>query len=88
MSLQDDKSTKAGSSVNNASTVRFSDSVNNFKQTEGATYKPAFKTFYTNAEQEVRYTTVNKFEGKSNYFAYFPTTSLKEQKLEQVWFHH
>ena len=36
----------------------------------------------------MRYTTVNKFEGKSSYFSYYPTTDLKEQKLEQVWFHH
>lgn len=37
-------STKAGSSV------RFSDMTGGFSQTEGATFKPAFKTFYTNAE--------------------------------------
>lgn len=66
-------STKAGSSV------RFSDMTNQFNQTEGATFKPAFKTFYTNAEQEVKYTTINKFEGRSNYFMYHPTNDLKEQ---------
>lgn len=68
--------------------VRFSDTVGNFSQQEGATYRPEFKSFYTNAEQEVKYTTANKFEGKSSYYSYFPTTDIKEQELEQIWFHH
>lgn len=75
-------STKAGSSV------RFSEINNQFSQTEGATFKPAFKSFYTNSEQEVKYTSVNKFEGRSNYFGYHPTNDLKEQQLEQVWWEH
>lgn len=44
-----------------------------FSQTEGATFKPTFKTFYTNNEQETKYTSVNKFEGRSSYFSYYPT---------------
>ena len=68
--------------------MRFSDTAGDFGQIEGAKYKPAFKTFYTNAEQEVKFTTVNKFEGTSSYFSYFPTDELKEQKLEQFWWHH
>ena len=75
-------STKAGTSV------RFSDTAGDFSQVEGAKYKPAFKTFFTNSEQEVKFTTVNKFEGTSSYFSYFPTDELKEQKLEQFWWHH
>ena len=75
-------STKAGSSV------KFSEMNNQFSQTEGATFKPAFKSFYTNSEQEVKYTSVNRFEGRSNYYMYHPTNDLKEQQLEKVWWEH
>ena len=51
-------------------------------------FSKIFKTFYTNSEMEVKYTTVNKFEGRSNYFSYFPTDDLKELQLEQVWWRH
>lgn len=33
-----------------ASSLKFSDTTGAFQQTEGATYKPPFKTFYTNGE--------------------------------------
>jgi len=46
---QDTASTKAGSTQAGGS-VRFSDTTNTFKQQEGATYKPPFKSFYTNNE--------------------------------------
>ena len=59
-----------------------------FNETEGAKFKPAFKSFYTNAEQEVKYTSTNKFEGISSYFSYFPTDDIREQKLEQFWWWH
>ena len=72
-SQQDDQSTKPGSSV------RFSETTGPFTQTEGATYKPQFKSFYTNGDQEVKYTTINKFEGRSSFFSYYPTTEIKEQ---------
>ena len=36
----------------------------------------------------MKYTTTNKFEGKSSYFSYYPTTDIKEQKLEELWFNH
>ena len=82
-------STAAGSSTAaGASSVKFSDTTGAFGQTEGATFKPPFKTFYTNADQEVKYTTTNKFEGGSNFYSYFPTTDLKEQRLEQIWWQH
>lgn len=77
-----------GSTHAGSSSVRFSDMNGTFSQTEGATYRPPFKTFYTNGEVEVKYTTTNKFEGKSSYFSYFPTTDIKEQKLEELWFNH
>lgn len=79
-------STSASTKV--ASSVKFSDTSGAFTQTEGATYKPPFKTFYTNGDQEAKFTTTNKFEGRSNYFAYYPTTDIKEQQLEQIWFAH
>ena len=62
--------------------------IGDFSQVEGAKYKPAFETFYTNSEQNVKFTSVNKFEGISSYFSYFPTDQLSEQKLEQFWWHH
>ena len=74
--------------MNPSQSVRFSDTAGAFAETEGAKYKPAFKTFYTNAEQDVKYTSTNKFEGTSSYFAYFPTDDMREQKLEQFWWHH
>jgi len=67
-----ESSTKVGSSL------KFSDTTGAFTQTEGATFKPPYKTFYTNNEQEVKFTTKNKFEGRSNYFHYYPTTDIKE----------
>ena len=74
-SQEKEESTQAGS-------TSFAGTTGAFTQTEGATYKPGFKTFYTNAECEVKYTTINKFEGRSNFFSYYPTTSVKEQQLE------
>lgn len=88
LSQSQDASSSVAGSTQAGSSVRFSDTVGTFTQTEGATYRPAFKTFYTNSEQEVKYTTTNKFEGVSSFFSYFPTNELKEQKLEQFWFHH
>ena len=58
--------------------MRFSDTTKDFCQTEGATYKPGFKVFYTNSEQEVQHVSVNKFEGRSNYFNYYPSADLSE----------
>ena len=64
-----------------ASTMRvskMSEQSKMFGETEGAKYKPAFKAFYTNAEQEVKYTSTNKFEGVSSYFSYYPTDDIRE----------
>ena len=46
-----------------------------------------FKTFYTTGE-EVKFDNVNKFEGRSSYFSYFPTDGIHEKKLEHIWFAH
>ena len=77
-----DQSTDVGSSVMEStkagSSMHFSDTTGNFCQTEGAKYKPSFKVFYTNSEQEVQHVSVNKFEGRSNYFSYYPSTDLAE----------
>ena len=29
--------------------------------------------------------TQNRFEGRSNYYAYYPTSDLREQKVEKLW---
>ena len=77
-------STQAGSA-----SVRFSDqNASNFGQTEGATFKPAFKTFYTSNETEVKFETKNNFKGRSSYFSYYPANDMAEQKLEQTWYHY
>lgn len=72
------------------SSVRFSDATGAFCQTEGATVNPAVKTFCHPLKDGYldRPTTVNKFEGRSSYFSYYPTNELYEQRLETVWFHH
>jgi hypothetical protein len=36
----------------------------------------------------VQFTKQNLFEGRSNYFNYYPTGGLAEQKLESIWFEH
>jgi hypothetical protein len=65
------QSTKGGS-------VRFSATTGDFGHSEGAKFKPTYKTFYTNKEQDVKFETTNKFEGRSSYFSYYPTTDIKE----------
>jgi hypothetical protein len=58
-----------------------------FSQTEGATRKHPFATFYTTAEP-VEYETTNNFAGRSNYQNYYPTGEATEQKLESMWYRH
>ena len=36
--------------------------------------------------QKVQFVQQNRFEGRSNYFNYYPTDSHVEQRLETVWF--
>ena len=81
--MLDDKSTQATSTKQMSTT--FSKS---FKQTEGATYNPPYKSFFTDYEQEVEFTTKNTFAGKSHYFSYFPSTAPHEQQMQQVWYYH
>lgn len=70
-----------------AGTTVYSQSNAAFAQDEKAVMKHPFKTFYTTGE-EVKFESVNKFEGRSSYFSYFPTGEIYEQKLEHVWFAH
>ena len=65
-------STAAGTSL------RFDEMSGNFGETEGAKYKPKFSTFYSDPSVEAKYTTINKFEGISSYFSYYPTDDIKE----------
>lgn len=36
----------------------------------------------------MKFGSVNRFEGKSGYFSYYPTGEEHEQKLEHYWFAH
>ena len=97
-----DKSTKAGSSAIGSEDFEFSiakgeplpnylDEHKKFERSEKATKNLPFKTFWTTnlTEEEVqpvRFTQQNRFEGRSNYFHYYPTNTVTEQKLEKVWF--
>ena len=57
-----------------------------FEEEEGATYSLPFKQFYTDNSQAVVYKTMNRFEGRSNYFHYYPTDDMAEQEIEKMWF--
>lgn len=50
-------------------------------------YSHPFKQFYTSGEP-VQFQNVNRFEGKSNYLHYYPSTSESENRLEKFWFQH
>ncbi len=56
-----------------------------FYEDEGATYNHPYKNFYTDNEP-VRYTTVNKVEGRSNFYSYYPSDEVNEQKWEKYWY--
>lgn len=64
-----------------------------FEKTERATMKQPFDTFYTTnlakePPQSARGERINRFEGRSNHFYYYPQNDIKEQKLEAIWFEH
>ena len=54
---------------------------------EKSTYTHPFKHFYTTGEPVV-FKVQNRFEGRSNYLHYFPTSDMEEQKIERLWFEH
>jgi hypothetical protein len=56
-----------------------------FEEQEKSTKSHPFKVFYTSNEQTA-FHKENRFEGKSNYQAYYPTGEMHEQELEQIWF--
>jgi hypothetical protein len=56
----------------------------NFDETEKKTYQHPFKNYYISGDPVV-HKTQNRFEGRSNYFHYYPTDNMKEQKLEKIW---
>jgi DNA-binding PadR family transcriptional regulator len=57
-----------------------------FEEEERSTITHPFKFFYTTGEP-VEFTTVNRFEGRSNYNNYYPSNDIEtEQKLEKFWF--
>ena len=55
------------------------------EEEERSTYQPPFKQFYTTGEPVV-FKTQNRFEGRSNFFHYYPTSDMDEQKIEKFWF--
>lgn len=56
-----------------------------FEETEKAVKAHPFPNFYTSNEP-VQFHKENRFEGKSNYLAYYPTGQAFEQEMEQYWF--
>ena len=54
---------------------------------ERSQYSHPFLKFYSTGEP-VLFKTENRFEGRSNYYNYFPTTEMAEQKVEKIWFMH
>ena len=74
-SMRDDQSVSTKASTKITSTTQ-----QEFRQTEGATYKPTFTTFFSSAEYQPAgdFTTVNSFAGKSNYFSYYPSNEIYE----------
>ena len=69
-SSQSEAETKAGTTMYTESTAKF-------QQDENAVVRLPYKTFYTTGE-EVKFDSVNKFEGRSSYFSYFPTGEIHE----------
>lgn len=82
-SIYDNASTKESQ----ATTKADSQSQSDFSQKEKAVRTHPFSQFYSTGEP-VQFKTQNRFEGKSNYFHYYPTGHIDEQKLEMVWFEH
>ena len=56
-----------------------------FEEDEKSIYSHPFAKFYTSGEPVV-FKNQNRFEGRSNYFHYFPSDNMKEQKVEKIWF--
>lgn len=57
-----------------------------FEEEERASYSLPFSKFYTNNEQPVLFRNQNRFEGRSNFYHYYPTDDMEEQSVEKMWF--
>ena len=57
----------------------------NFEEDEKSMQSLPFKTFFTSGDPVV-FQTQNRFEGKSSFLSYYPTSDMAEQKLEKFWF--
>ena len=42
-------------------------------------------TDYDGETDNVQFDQINRFEGRSSYFHYYPTDSIAEQRLESDW---
>ena len=56
-----------------------------FEEEEGAIKNLPFGKFFSTNEPVV-FKTQNRFEGKSNYNSYYPTSDILEQNIEKYWF--
>lgn len=80
--IRDDQSLSTKASTKITSTTQ-----KEFRQTEGASFKPSYQTFFSD-NGEVQFTTKNTIAGRSNYFSYYPSNEVHEQNLERIWFYH
>lgn len=55
-----------------------------FEDEERSVRQHPFKAFYTTGEP-VQFKSQNRFEGRSNYYHYYPTDDVVEQKIEKIW---
>lgn len=90
-SIYDQPQTSRADQRTLANTSLAGSSVTNFEKTERAIKPQPFSTFYTvnmstDKPQEVKFVSQNRFEGRSNYFNYYPTDNYIEQRLETMWF--
>lgn len=56
-----------------------------FDETEGAYNELPFNKFYSTNDNVV-FKSQNRFEGRSNYHYYYPTSDINEQTVERFWF--
>ena len=56
-----------------------------FEEDEKSLRAHPFKHFFTTGEPVV-FRTQNRFEGRSNFYSYFPTEDAQEQRVERAWF--
>jgi hypothetical protein len=56
-----------------------------FEESERAIYEYPFSKFFS-TNDPVKFKTQNRFEGRSNYHYYYPSSDINEQNVEKFWF--